>query len=67
MSKKQNMLAAMIESYEKKVAGFVRSADKLNPEMHIRYEDCQHRRDAIIENWNVLNDEFNACNQVPML
>lgn len=37
MSKKQNMLAAMIESYEKKVAAFVRSADKLNPDMHIRY------------------------------
>ena len=36
MSKKQNMLAAMIESYEKKVAGFVKSADKLNPDMHIR-------------------------------
>ena len=38
MSKKQNMLAAMIESYEKKVAGFVRSADKLNPDIHIRFD-----------------------------
>lgn len=28
-----------------------------------RYEDCQHRREAIVENWNVLNDEFNVCNQ----
>ena len=64
MSKKQSMLAAMIESYEKKVAAFVRSADKLSPEIHIRYEDCQHRRDTIVENWNVLNDEFNACNQL---
>lgn len=63
LSKKQNMLAAMIDSYEKKVASFVRSADKLNPEMHIRHEDCQHRRDAIVDSWNVLNDEFNACNQ----
>ncbi len=63
MSKKQNMLAAMIESYEKKVASFVRLADRLSPEMHIRHEDCVHRRDAIVENWNQLNDEFNTCNQ----
>jgi hypothetical protein len=63
MSKKQNMLAAMIESYEKKVASFVRLADRLSPEMHIRHEDCGHRRDAIVENWNQLNDEFNTCNQ----
>jgi hypothetical protein len=63
MSKKQNMLAAMIESYDKKVASFVRLSDKLNPEMHIRYEECKHRKDAIAENWDQLNEEFNACNQ----
>ena len=63
MSKKQNMLAAMIESYEKKVASFVRLSDKLNPEMHIRYEECKHRKDAIAQSWDQLNEEFNTCNQ----
>jgi hypothetical protein len=31
MSKKQKMLAAMIESYDKKVGSFVRLSDKLSP------------------------------------
>jgi hypothetical protein len=52
------------------VAAFVELSDRLNPDMHIRYEECVHRRDAIVDNWNNLNEEFNLCNQkiqVPVL
>ena len=44
MSKRYNLLAAMIESYEERVKNFLDSASQLNPEEHIKYEECMHKR-----------------------
>merc|ERR1712062_105083 len=61
MSKRQLLLAAMIESYEDRVEKFIQAASQLSPECHIRYEDCVHRKEEIRHNWQELNDDFANC------
>ena len=53
----------MIESYDKRVVAFLDSAKLLNPELHIRYEDCIHRKDSIEANWSTLQDDYNLWSQ----
>ena len=61
MSKRQLLLAAMIESYENRVEKFIEAASNLNPECHIRYEDCVHKKDKVAKDWQELNDDFTKC------
>ena len=61
MSKRQLLLAAMIESYEDRVEKFIQVASQLSPECHVRYEDCVHKKDEIAQNWQNLNEEFSKC------
>ena len=53
----------MIESYDNRVAAFLESAKTLNPEIHIKYEDCMHRKDNIERSWQKLYDDFNDWSQ----
>ena len=53
----------MIESYDKRVATFLESAKLLNPELHIKYEDCMHRKDSILNSWQKLHEDFNDWSQ----
>lgn len=63
MIKRQGRASAMIESYDKRVATFIESAKSLNPELHIKYEDCMHRKDNIESNWQKLEEDFNDWSQ----
>ena len=61
--KRQSRLSAMIEGHDKRVVAFLESANELDSEHHIKYEDCLSRRDQIRKSWTALNDDFNECNQ----
>lgn len=61
MTKRQTLLAAMIENYEDRVKHFLEGASHLNPEDHIKYEECIHKKDDIARNWNELNENFAHC------
>ncbi len=61
MTKRHNLLASMIESSEEKVNKFLESAEQLNPEEHIKYEECMHKKDDIARDWQVLNEDFAKC------
>ena len=61
MSKRYNLLAAMIESNEERVKKFLASADQLNPEEHIKYEECMHKKDVIAQGWEALNEDCAKC------
>ena len=57
MTKRHNLLAAMIESYEERVKKFLKSSEHLNPEEHIKYEECVHKKDDIAKEWHQLNED----------
>lgn len=61
MTKRQTLLAAMIESYEERVKQFLDSAQILDPEHHLKYEECLHRMDEIGRSWCQLNEDFGQC------
>lgn len=60
-TKRQFLLSAMVESYEERVKSFLESASRLNPEEHVKYEECMHKRGDIEKNWLLLNENFGKC------
>lgn len=61
MTKRLTLLSSMIENTEERVKRFLESANQLNPEEHIKYEECLHKKDAIAQEWKLLNEEFAKC------
>ena len=61
MNKRHNLLSSMIESNEERVKKFLELADHLNPEEHIKYEECLHKKDEIANNWKILHEDFSRC------